>query len=134
MPEICLALLELGGEHPAELRSTAAGATRRLRRYARRYPMARPRALLCRGRQARLDGRAAGARRALARAAREAERLRMPYELARAHEELGHDLSAGQRSPLGLDGAEHRRLAIAGFRAIGCGPGTRGLAGLPVRT
>ncbi|GID95725.1 ATP-binding protein [Amorphoplanes digitatis] len=134
VPEICLALLELGGEHPAELRSTAAGATRRLRRYARRYPMARPRALLCRGRQARLDGRAAGARRALARAAREAERLRMPYELARAHEELGHDLSAGQRSPLGLDGAEHRRLAIAGFRAIGCGPGTRGLAGLPVRT
>ncbi|MET8153260.1 ATP-binding protein [Actinoplanes sp. NPDC049668] len=135
VPELCLTLLELGGDHPgpAELRATAAASARRLRRYARRYPMARPRALLCLARQSWLDGRAA-ARRACARAAREAERLRMPYELARAHEELGRHLPAGRRSPLGLDGAEHRQRAIAGFRAVGCGPGTRGLAGLPVRT
>ncbi|MEU7906584.1 hypothetical protein [Actinoplanes sp. NPDC049118] len=136
VPEICLELLELGGEHPgpAELRATAAGSARRLRRYARRFPMAMPRALVCLGWSAWLDGRTRGARRTWARAAREAERLRMPYELARAHEELGRHLAAGQRSPLGLDGPEHRERAIAGFRAIGCGTGTRSLPGLPVRT
>lgn len=136
VPETCLTLLELGGEgaRPAELRATAAASTRTLRRYAGRFAMARPRALVCLGRLAWLDGRTRDARRTWARAIREAERLRMPDELARAHEELGRHLAAGQRSPLGLDATQHRERAIAGFRAIGCGPGTRSLPGLPVRT
>ncbi|MEU8234227.1 BTAD domain-containing putative transcriptional regulator [Actinoplanes sp. NPDC048967] len=126
--EVCLALLDAGpgpGPAPAaaasaELRTTAAVAVRRLRRYASRFPMARPRALLCTGRQALLRGHHGRALRAWARAARLAEELRMPYELARAHEELGRHLAAGQRSPLGLDGAAHLAAAAAGYRAAGC--------------
>jgi hypothetical protein len=130
VPEVCLALLEDGdagtaGLDPAELRATAAAALRRLRRYARTFPMARPRALVCAGWAARLAGRAGAARRAWVRAVREAERLRMPYELARAHYELGRHLAPGERSPLGLDRAGHLDLALAGFRAAGCGADLR---------
>jgi predicted ATPase/DNA-binding SARP family transcriptional activator len=144
IPEVCLALLELDGPggsspggagdpDPAELRATAAAAIRRLRRYARTFPMARPRALVCLGWSAWLDGRAVAARRAWARAVREAERLQMPYELARAHHELGRHLAAGERSPLGLDRAGHLERALAGFQAAGCSADLRrvqALAGL----
>jgi tetratricopeptide (TPR) repeat protein len=99
IPEVCLALLErdggVAGVDQAELRATAAAGLRRLRRYARTFPMARPRALLCLGWSHRLDGRQAAARRAWARAVSEAERLRMPYELARARDELGRHPAAG---------------------------------------
>jgi hypothetical protein len=144
VPEVCLALLELDGHggsspggagdpDPAELRATAAPALRRLRRYARTFPMARPRALICLGWSSWLDGRAGAARRAWARAVREAERLQMPYELARAHHELGRHLTPGQRSPLGLDRAGHLERALAGFQAVGCSADLRrvqALAGL----
>jgi hypothetical protein len=109
-----------GGPDPAELRATAAAALRRLRRYARIFPMARPRALICLGWSSWLDGRAGVARRAWARAVREAERLQMPYELARAHYELGRHLAAGKRTPLGLDRAGHLERAMAGFQTAGC--------------
>ncbi len=130
IPEVCLALLEpdgggVPGVDQAELRATAAAGVRRLRRYARTFPMARPRALICLGWSAWLDGRPAAARRAWARAVREAERLRMPYELARAHHELGRHLAAGERSPLGLDRAGHLERALAGFQAAGCGADLR---------
>jgi hypothetical protein len=117
IPEVCLALLEAGGGVPgaAELRATAAAGVRRLRRYARTFPMARPRALICLGWSHWLDGREANARRSWARAVREAERLRMPYELARAHDELGRHLADGERSPLGLDRAGHLERVLAGF-------------------
>jgi len=64
LPEVCQALLELDGHggsspghalrqadaeaegpDPAQLRATATTGLRRLRRYARTFPMARPRAL-----------------------------------------------------------------------------------------
>jgi predicted ATPase/DNA-binding SARP family transcriptional activator len=130
VPEVCLALLErdgggAAGVDPAELRATAAAGVRRLRRYARTFPMARPRALVCLGWSHWLDGRPAAARRAWARAVREAERLRMPYELARAHHELGRHLAAGERSPLGLDRTGHLERALAGFQAAGCGADLR---------
>jgi predicted ATPase/DNA-binding SARP family transcriptional activator len=140
--EVCLALLELDGHggssgagdpDPAELRATAAAALRRLRRYARTFPMAGPRALVCLGWSWWLNGRAGAARRAWARAVREAERLEMPYELARAHHEIGRHLDARERSPLGLDRAEHLERALAGFRAAGCSADLRrvqALAGL----
>jgi predicted ATPase/DNA-binding SARP family transcriptional activator len=132
IPEVCLALLELdvdgrgsprgsGDPNPAALRATAAAGVRRLRRYARTFPMARPRSLICLGWWAWSDGRTRAARRAWARAVREGERLQMPYELARAHHELGRHLAPGERSPLGLDRAEHLERAMTGYRTAGCG-------------
>ena len=85
IPEGCLALLEWGeptGVDPAELRATAAAGLRRLRRYARSFPMARPRTLACLGWSHWLQGRQGAARRAWMRAIGEAERLAMPWELA----------------------------------------------------
>jgi predicted ATPase/DNA-binding SARP family transcriptional activator len=121
--EVCLALLERGEQvaaDPAELRATAARGLRRLRRYARSFPMARPRALTCLGWSRWQDGRRRQAVRAWTRAVREAERLVMPYELARAHYELGRHLRPGERSPLRLDGAGHLSRAAATFASIGC--------------
>jgi predicted ATPase/DNA-binding SARP family transcriptional activator len=128
IPEVCLALLERDGASPggagdpgpAELRATATAGVRRLRRYARTFPMARPRALICLGWQAWLDGHPCAALRAWAQAVREAERRQMPYELARAHHELGRHLAPGQRSPIGLDRDGHLAQAMAGFGAVGC--------------
>ncbi|HTE70557.1 MAG TPA: hypothetical protein VK942_17660 [Actinomycetes bacterium] len=123
IPEVCLALLERGkavGVDPAELRATAAAGLRRLRRYARSFPMARPRALVCLGWSHWLQGRQGAARRAWTRAIREAERLAMPWELARAHHQLGRHLAAGERSPLGLDRIEHLDRARSTFTALGC--------------
>jgi predicted ATPase/DNA-binding SARP family transcriptional activator len=121
-PEICLALRRQGGTvaAPAELRATATTGLRRLRRYARSFPMALPRALTCVGSFHALDGRHGAARRAWARAAREAERLAMPWELARAHQELGGHLGADERSSLGLDRAAHLQRAGTILASLGC--------------
>ena len=137
IPEVCLALLEredVDAAGTAELRATAAAGVRRLRRYARTFPMARPRALTCLGWSRWQEGRPGAARRAWARAVREAERLRMPYELARAHHELGRHLAAGERSPLGLDRAGHLERALAGFQAAGCGADRRHVQALAAST
>ena len=123
IPEVCLALLERGepaGAEVAELRATAATGLRRLHRYGRVFPMARPRGQLCSGCWYRLEGRRAQAVRSWARAAQTAERLAMPWELARAHLELGRQLAGSERSPLGLDRAAHLDRAAAGFEAMGC--------------
>jgi len=123
IPEVCLALLERGeptGVDPAELHAAAVAGLRRLRRYARSFPMARPRALVCLGWSYWLQGRQGAARRAWTRAIGEAERLAMPWELAYAHHELGRHLAAGERSPLGLDQTEHLDRAGSTFAALGC--------------
>jgi predicted ATPase/DNA-binding SARP family transcriptional activator len=123
IPEVCLALLERDqavGVDPAELHATAAAGLRRLRRYARSFPMARPRALACLGWSHWLQGRQGAARRAWTRAIGEAERLAMPWELAHAHHELGRHLAAGERSPLGLDRTGHLDRARSTFEALGC--------------
>ena len=96
-----------------ELRATIATGLRRLRRYARIVPVARPRALTCLGLSRWLDGRHGAARRAWARAIRKAERLAMPYELARAHYELGRHLAVGDR-------AGHLERARSIFETLGC--------------
>ena len=135
IPEVCLALLERGeppGADPAELRATATAGLRRLHRYGRAFPMARPRGLLDAGSWHRLEGRPRQAARCWARAVQAAERLAMPYELARAHLELGRQLAEAERSPLGLDRAAHLERAAAGFEAMGCGAeeaAARGLVG-----
>lgn len=128
VPEVCPSLLELyragqgpeAGLDPVELRSTAAAGQQRLDRYARTFPIARPRAFVRAGRAARVDGRPGAARRAWVRALHEAQRLRMPYELARAHDELGRHLEPGRRSQVGLDRAGHLKQALAEFRSAGC--------------
>jgi predicted ATPase/class 3 adenylate cyclase len=123
IPEVCLALLERDKPpdvDPAELRAAAAAGLRRLRRYARSFPMARPRALTCLGWSHWLQGRHGAARRAWTRAIGEAERLAMPWELANAHHQLGRHLATGERSPLGLDRTGHLDRARSTFEALGC--------------
>ncbi len=82
--EVCQALLELTPPAGADVRAVEAAAVRRLRRYARTYPMARPRAGVVLGRHLALRGRTRAAQRAWAGAVRDAERLRMPTEAERA--------------------------------------------------
>jgi predicted ATPase/DNA-binding SARP family transcriptional activator len=123
IPEVCLALLERDKAvdvDPAELHATAAAGLRRLRRYARSFPMARPRAVACLGWSHWLHGRQGAARRAWTRAIGEAERLAMPWELAHAHHQLGRHLAAGERSPLGLDRTGHLDRARSTFEELGC--------------
>ena len=123
IPEVCLALLEGGGApgaEPAELRATAAAGLRRLRRYGRAFPMARPRARLCLGSWRELEGHRRPAVRSWARAERAAERLAMPWEVARGQLELGRHLAPGERGPGGLDRAALLDRAAAGFAAMGC--------------
>jgi hypothetical protein len=135
IPEVCLALLEGGGAPGldlAELRATATAGLRRLERYARIFPMARPRAWLCQGAWQELEGRRRPALRSWARAVEAAERLAMPWELAWGHRELGRHLGPGERAPGGLDGPALLERAAAGFEAMGCRPDTdpaHGLAG-----
>jgi predicted ATPase/DNA-binding SARP family transcriptional activator len=126
--EVCLTLLGLDPER-AGLRATTTAAVRRLSRYARTFPMARPRALICLGRQAALDGHDGRSLRAWVRAVSAAEELRMPYELALAHDELGRHLPPGRRSGLGLDRTGHLARAAAGYESIGCHADLQALPG-----
>jgi eukaryotic-like serine/threonine-protein kinase len=66
-----------------------------LRRFARPFPIARPRAWLCRGLAAYLTGQRRRALAAWRESLATAERLAMPYEQGRAHYELGRHLPAG---------------------------------------
>jgi hypothetical protein len=137
IPEVCLALLHGGGApgaDPAELRATAAAGLRRLDRYGRAFPIARPRARLCLGSWQELDGRRRPAVRSWAGAVQAAERLAMPWELARGQLELGRHLAQGERGPGGLDRDALLERAAAGFAAMGCRPeveAARGPVGRP---
>jgi predicted ATPase/DNA-binding SARP family transcriptional activator len=118
IPEVCLALLEGGGApgaDPAELRATAAAGLRRLDRYGRAFPMARPRARLCLGSWQELEGRRRPAVRSWTGALRAAERLAMPWELARGQLELGPPPRPGRTRP---GRAGPRRPPGAGRRRV----------------
>jgi predicted ATPase/DNA-binding SARP family transcriptional activator len=125
IPEVCLALLEGGGVpgvDGAELRAMAFAGLRRLERYARTFPMARPRARLGLGAWQHLEGRRRPAIRSWARAVEAAERLAMPWELAWGQLQLGRHLGPGERALNGLDGPALLDRAAAGFEAMGCPP------------
>ena len=138
LPEVCLALLQGGGApgaEVAEMRATAAAGLRRLQRYSRAFPMARPRARLCLGASQELAGRRPQAVRSWAGAVAAAERLAMPWEVARGQLELGRHLAPGERGPGGLDRDGLLERAAAGFAAMGCradADAARDPAGRPV--
>jgi hypothetical protein len=115
VPEVCLALLERDGDDgadPAELRTTAAAG---LRRYARAFPMARPRAWSASaGPAGRTAARPPPGAPGAGRSARP-NGCACPTSWPGAHHELGRHLAAGERSSLGLDRAGHLERALAGF-------------------
>jgi hypothetical protein len=139
IPEVCLALLQGGGApsaEAAEVRATVATSLRRLERYSRAFPMARPRARLCLGSWQELEGRPRQAVRSWSGAVQAAERLAMPWELASGQRELGRHLAPGERGPGGLDRDALLERAAAGFEAMGCradaeAEAARGLGGRP---
>ena len=78
-----------------ELAEQAKKACKTLHRYARVFPIGRPRAWLYQGWHDWLSGKARKARRAWRKSLAEAERLAMPYEEGLAHYEIGRHLPAG---------------------------------------
>lgn len=123
IPEVCLALLEQGeppGADPAELRATAATGLRRLRRYSRSFPMARPRALVCLGWSHWLQGRQGAATGPGRGPSGRPIGSPCPGSWAHAHHQLGRHLAADELSPLGLDRTGHLDRARSTFEALGC--------------
>ncbi|RME28665.1 MAG: hypothetical protein D6798_01880 [Deltaproteobacteria bacterium] len=119
--EVLLTLREHGGtDQPAgEVTREARQACKALQRYARVFPIARARALTCRGWQQRLDG-ARGAAATLRRAVEAAASLQMPYDEALAHAALGRALG-------GTEGAAELDAAARGFERIGASAQLAGL-------
>jgi len=73
---------------PRHLRGLAKRACKLLASYARVFPIARPRALLCLGRLANLSGKRPRSRKLWCRGLDEAIRLKLPYDEARLREVL----------------------------------------------
>src|SRR5947208_361472 len=105
--------LTLWESTPAGDGATGRGLRRRARqagdaldRFARVFPIARPRADLCRGRFYRLAGRRPRAARAWCRSLQAAERLEMPFEEGLVHFEIGRHAEPGDAArPHHLDRA-----------------------------
>jgi hypothetical protein len=86
--EVHLDRLEAGDASPAT-KQAARQACAALRRFARIYPIGRPRARLLGGRLRHLAGRRRRARAAWRASLSAAQRLGMPFDTALAHAELG---------------------------------------------
>jgi hypothetical protein len=97
-----------------ELEVKARRACRALRRYARVFPVARPRALLRQGMYEWLAGRPAGAHRNWHKALAGAVKLDMPYDLGLAHYHIGQHLKADDPAR-----AEHLNRAAGIFADLG---------------
>jgi hypothetical protein len=76
-----------------ELKSNARQACQFLHKYARGFPIGRPRAWLWQGLYDWLTGQSARARQAWQRSLNEAERLGMVYEQGQAHYQIGRHLA-----------------------------------------
>jgi len=70
---------------------------RSLRRYAHVFPIGQPRALLCQGLLAWVQGRPIQARKAWRRSLAAAERLGMRYDQLLAHQQLGRHGDPSER-------------------------------------
>ena len=81
-----------GGPSPAELERSARQALGALKRYARVFPIARPRALLWEGLLCQLQGKSGRARSRWRQGIQEAQRLGLVHEEALLHLELGRHL------------------------------------------
>lgn len=103
------------GETPATLTRYARQATACLRRFARRFPVGRPHALLWSGHAAQLAGKSARAVRLWRRAIAAAEQLGTPYEEGRGHYDIGRQLP-----PQDPQRAVHLDRAREIFERIGC--------------
>ena len=80
------------GQTGADVQARAADALGRLRRYAKVFPVGRPRSALLEGRHDWLRGRRDAAMRSWDRAIQLAERLSMPYEQGLAHYDIARHL------------------------------------------
>ena len=98
----------------ATLAAEAQKACRSLRRYARRYPIGRPRAWLYQGWYDWLSGKARKARKAWRKSLAEAQASAMPYEEGLAHYEIGRHLPAGDPAR-----QEHLSCAVEIFTRLG---------------
>jgi tetratricopeptide (TPR) repeat protein len=119
---LALALVEMTGSAAAtdagrdasELRAAGRHACRALGRFARIFPIARPRAAFVQGQLAWRQGKQRRTRRAWLRSLTWAERLAMPLDRALAHEALGL-CAAGN----GQAANAHCRKALTLYRRLG---------------
>src|SRR5262249_33503561 len=95
-------------------RHAARRAVSALRRFARRFPLARPAALRAAAHEQWLRGRRRRAHALLTRSAETAAKFAMPYDEALAHLELA------RAAPTTAQQQRHRELAEARFRDLGC--------------
>ncbi len=101
----------------SDARARASDAIDRLRRFAKVFPFARPRAQTLAGRYRWLVGDQRGALSAWRDAVASAETLDMPFERGLAHLELGRHLPPDDRTR-----AEHLAAARAVFEELGARP------------
>ncbi len=111
------------GQAGADVQRQAADALGRLRRYAKVFPVGRPRSALLEGRHDWLRNRRDAAMRSWDKAIQLAERLSMPYEQALAHYEMARHLE-----PTDVAHANHLAASRDLFNAPACcaGPGESG--------
>jgi class 3 adenylate cyclase/tetratricopeptide (TPR) repeat protein len=114
--EVYLALWEAGEAESLGAAKAAPQACAALYRFARVFPIARPRADLWQGRADWLGGRRGRASRLWRRGLAVAERLSMPYEQGLAHLEIGQHLPAGDP-----DRRAHLTRACEILSRLGCG-------------
>jgi hypothetical protein len=100
--EVNLDRWEVGDRSPAT-RLAARQACAALRRFARVFPIGRPRARLLQGRLLHLSGYPGRARAAWRASLAAAERLRMPLDTALAHGQLGRHAAPGPQGRRHLD-------------------------------
>jgi tetratricopeptide (TPR) repeat protein len=114
--EAYLSLWEDGCAEPG-IKELADQACRKLERYARVYPIGRPRAWLWRGRYFWLSGKTPKAGRLWRKSLAAAEQLAMPYERGLAHYEIGRHLDASVAERMA-----HLQQAFDIFSRLGAEP------------
>jgi hypothetical protein len=105
----------VAGQPPPPVADAAREACARLTSFATRFPLARPAALRCTGRQQWLLGRSWWARKAWRHSVRLAREMGMPYDEALAWFEL-----ARAEAPGSTEREEALKQALEGFTRLGC--------------